>query len=133
MKEAFSISSFSPIWELCPDLFSLKIGNFLSAYPNISMSRAAKGVKTMFKQREQQHGKQWPKATALRACPNPLNTSGGGFFPKKGKLQATVHLQIHGYRLMYVMITRKSYFIFVLSVHAVSITLPMCHDGATDK
>lgn len=80
------------------------------------MSPAAKGVKIIFKQKEQQHGKQWPKATALRACPNPLNTSGGGFFPKKWKLQATVHLQIHRYRLMYIMITRKSYFIFVFKV-----------------
>lgn len=79
------------------------------------MSPAAKGVKIMFKQREQQHGKQWPKATALRACPNPLNASGGGFFPKKWKLQATVHLQIHRYRLMCIMITRKSYFFTVSS------------------
>lgn len=47
------------------------------------MSPAAEGVKIMFEQREQQHRKQWPKATALRACPNPLNTSGGGFLPKK--------------------------------------------------
>lgn len=78
------------------------------------MSPAAKGVKIMFKQREQQHGKQWPKATALRACPNPLNASRGGFFPKKLKLQATVHLQIHRYRLMHVMITRKSYFFYCI-------------------
>lgn len=113
MKEAFTIQlfhSYSPIWKFCPDLLSLNIGNFLSTYPNISMSRAAKGVKIMFKQREQQHGKPWPKATALRACPNPLNTSGGGFFLRKGKLQATVHLQTHRYRLTYIMITRKKFF-----------------------
>lgn len=136
MKEAFTtqlLHSHSPIWEFCPDLFSLNIGNFLSTYPNISMSRAAKGVKIMFRQREQQHRKQWPKATALRACPNPLNTSGGGFFLKKGKLQATVHLQIHRYRQTYIMIMSKSSFIFVLSVYPVSITLPTCHDGATEK
>lgn len=84
----------------------------------------------MFKQREQQHGEQWPKATALRACPNPLNTTGGGFSLRKGKLQATVHLQTHRYRLTYIVITRKSSFIFVLSVHPVSITLPTCHGGA---
>lgn len=131
MKEAFTIQlfhSYSPIWKFCPDLFSLNIGHFLSTYPNISMSWAAKGVKIMFKQREQQHGKQWPKGTALRACPNPLNTSGGGFFLKKGKLQATVHLQIHRYRLTHIMITRKSSFLFVLSVHPVSMTLPICCD-----
>lgn len=135
IKEPFTIQpfhSYSPIWEFCPELFSLNIGNFLPTYPNISMSRAAKGGKIMFKQREQQHGKQWPKATALRACPNPLNTSGGGFFLKKGKLQATVHLQIHRYRLPHIMITRESCFICVLSEHPVGMALPACHDGARE-
>lgn len=70
-----------------------------------------------------------PKGTALRACPNPLHTSGGGSFLSKGKLQATVHLQIHGYRLKCIMIQRKSSFIFALGVHPVSIT----HGRATEK
>lgn len=97
------------------------------------MSPAAEGVKILFEQREQQHGKQWPEAAALRACPNPLNTSVGGFFPKKWKLWATVHLQIHRYKLMYIVVTRKSYFIFVLSVHSVHITISGYHDVATEK
>jgi len=34
---------------------------------------------------------------------------------------------------MYIMITRKSYFIFVLSAHPVSITLSRHHDVATEE
>lgn len=37
------------------------------------------------------------------------------------------------YRLMYIMITRKSYFIFVLRLHPVSINLSGYHDVPTEK
>lgn len=73
-------------------------------------------------------GSNWPKGTALRACPNPLNTSRCGFLLKKWKLKATAHLQIHRYRLMYITITRKNYFIFVLSQYN-PFWVPWCSHG----
>lgn len=63
-------------FHLIQEIFSQHIQTYVT-------SPAAKGVEIMLKQREQRHGKQWPQATALRACPNPLNASGGGFFPNK--------------------------------------------------